>query len=168
MAKLKTGLMRAGLDARFFPWPPESDPDRSPYRGLEPMEAEDAGIFFGREAPTIEALDRLRGLAEGAPPRLMAILGASGAGKSSFLRAGLVPRLMRDDRNFMMLPIVRPGACRASRRGRVRALPWRRRRRRTRLGKSRADIRAAVEAGAVDGRGAARRACREGNGARSR
>ena len=76
LAKLKTGLMRAGLDARFFAWPPEDDPDRSPYRGLEPMEAEDAGIFFGREAPTIEALDRLRGLAEGAPPRLMAILGA--------------------------------------------------------------------------------------------
>ena len=34
LAKLKTGLMRAGLDARFFAWPPEADPDRSPYRGL--------------------------------------------------------------------------------------------------------------------------------------
>ena len=108
LARLKAGLMRAGLDARFFPWPPETDPDRSPYRGLEPLEAADAGIFFGREAPTIEALDRLRGLAEGAPPRLLAILGASGAGKSSFLRAGLAPRLRRDDRAFLMLPIVRP------------------------------------------------------------
>ena len=106
--QLKTGLMRAGLDARFFAWPPENDPERSPYRGLAPMEAEDAGIFFGREAPTIEALDKLRGLAEGAPPRLMAILGASGAGKSSFLRAGLAPRLIRDDRVFLTLPIVRP------------------------------------------------------------
>jgi tetratricopeptide (TPR) repeat protein len=36
------------------------------------------------------------------------ILGASGAGKSSFLRAGLLPRLARDDRAFLPLPIVRP------------------------------------------------------------
>ena len=36
------------------------------------------------------------------------ILGASGAGKSSFLRAGLFPRLARDDRNFLPLPIIRP------------------------------------------------------------
>ena len=35
LAKLKTGLMRAGLDARFFLWPPDNDPERSPYRGLE-------------------------------------------------------------------------------------------------------------------------------------
>ncbi len=108
LARLKVGLTRAGLDARFFAWPPEGEPDRPPYRGLKPLEAEDAGIFFGREAPTIEALDRLRGLSEAAPPRVLAILGASGAGKSSFLRAGLIPRLARDDRNFLVLPIVRP------------------------------------------------------------
>lgn len=108
LARLKTGLTRAGLDARFFPWPPNGDPDRSPYRGMRPLEGEDAGIFFGREAPTIEALDRLRGLSEAAPPRFLVILGASGAGKSSFLRAGLLPRLRRDDRHFLPLPIVRP------------------------------------------------------------
>ena len=62
LQRLKAGLMRAGLDARFFQWPPDDDPDRPPYRGMRPLEADDAGIFFGREAPTIEALDRLRGL----------------------------------------------------------------------------------------------------------
>ena len=108
LARLKTGLTRAGLDARTFAWPPEDEPDRPPFRGLKPLEAEDAGIFYGREAPTIEALDKLRGLAEAAPPRFLAILAASGAGKSSFLRAGLVPRLKRDGRDFLMLPIVRP------------------------------------------------------------
>lgn len=36
------------------------------------------------------------------------ILGSSGTGKSSFLRAGLLPRLARDDQNFVLLGIVRP------------------------------------------------------------
>jgi tetratricopeptide (TPR) repeat protein len=108
LKRLKAGLTRSGLDARFFQWPPEDDADRPPYRGLRPLEAGDAGIFFGREAPTIEALDRLRGIAEATPPRFVVILGASGAGKSSFLRAGLLPRLARDDRAFLPLPIVRP------------------------------------------------------------
>ncbi len=58
--------------------------------------------------PIVEALDRLRGLREATPPRLLVILGASGAGKSSFLRAGLLPRLSRDDRNFLPLPVIRP------------------------------------------------------------
>ena len=86
--RLRIGLMEADLDARYFAWPPEHDPDRAPYRGLQPLEAEDAGIFFGRDGPTVVGLDLLRGLREAAPPRLLVILGASGAGKSSFLRAG--------------------------------------------------------------------------------
>ena len=108
LTRLRNGLAKAGLDPRFFAWPPEHDPNRPPYRGLKPLEAEDAGIFFGRDAPIVEALDTLRGLREGAPPRLLVILGASGAGKSSFLRAGLLPRLARDDRNFLPLPVIRP------------------------------------------------------------
>ena len=108
LTRLRIGLERAGLDARFFSWPPQNDPKRPPYRGLLPLEAADAGIFFGREAPTIEALDRIRGMKDGAVPRLLVLLGASGAGKSSFLRAGLLPRLMRDDRNFLPLPVIRP------------------------------------------------------------
>jgi tetratricopeptide (TPR) repeat protein len=108
LARLKDGLLRAGLHARFFTWPPENDPKRPPYRGLRPLEGDDAGIFYGREAPIIDAIDRLRGLREAAPPRLLVILGASGAGKSSFLRAGLLPRLARDDRMFRPLPPIRP------------------------------------------------------------
>jgi WD40 repeat protein len=75
---------------------------------LRPLEAEDTGIFFGRDAPIVEALDQLRGMCEKAPPRLLAVLGASGAGKSSFLRAGLLARMERDDRVFLPLPIIRP------------------------------------------------------------
>ncbi|MEA2897583.1 MAG: hypothetical protein QOJ84_3198 [Bradyrhizobium sp.] len=108
LTRLRIGLERAGLDARFFAWPPETDPNRPPYRGLRPLETADAGIFFGREAPTIEALDRIRGMKDAAAPRMLVLLGASGAGKSSFLRAGLLPRLARDDRNYLALPVIRP------------------------------------------------------------
>ena len=108
LQRLKSGLEQAGLAPKFFAWPPSDDPNRPPYRGLRPLEAEDAGIFFGRDAAVIEALDRLRGMRDGAPPRLLVIIGASGSGKSSFLRAGLLPRLTRDDRNFFPLPVIRP------------------------------------------------------------
>lgn len=106
--RLKIGLLGAGLDPKFFDWPPESDPDRSPYRGLKAIEEKDAGIFFGREGPIVEGLDHLRGLREAAPPRMFVILGASGAGKSSYMRAGLLPRLRRDSRHFRVLPVIRP------------------------------------------------------------
>ena len=108
LVRLRNGLAKAGLDPRFFAWPPEHDRNRAPYRGLKPLDTEDAGDFFGRDAPIIEALDALRGLADAAPPRLFVIIGASGAGKSSFLRAGLLPRLARDDRKFLPLPVIRP------------------------------------------------------------
>ncbi|HLW90578.1 MAG TPA: toll/interleukin-1 receptor domain-containing protein [Roseiarcus sp.] len=108
LKRLKRGLAKAGLDPKYFTWPPDDEPDRAPYRGLKPLDAPDAGIFFGRDAPIVEAIDRLRGLSAAAPARLMAILGASGAGKSSFLRAGLIPRLARDDAHFLPLAPIRP------------------------------------------------------------
>jgi formylglycine-generating enzyme required for sulfatase activity len=106
--RLRIGLMQTALDPSFFKWPPDRNPDRAPYRGLKPLEADDAGIFFGREGPTVVALDMLRGLRDAPSPRLMVILGASGAGKSSFMRAGLLPRLERDDEHFLPLPVIRP------------------------------------------------------------
>ena len=108
LRRLKHGLEKAGLDPKFFAWPPEFDPQRAPYRGLKPLEDVDAGIFFGRDAPIVEAIDKLRGLSAAAAPRILVILGASGAGKSSFLRAGLLPRVARDDRNFLVLSVIRP------------------------------------------------------------
>jgi len=72
----------------------------SPYRGLAPYEEEQSGLFFGRDADMGRARARFIEAAIGpesgrrGTPFLL-ILGASGAGKSSFLRAGLLPR-MRD------------------------------------------------------------------------
>jgi hypothetical protein len=148
LERLRIGLMQAGLDARYFAWPPEHDPDRAPYRGLEPLEAEDAGIFFGRDGPTVVGLDLLRGLREAPPPRLLVILGASGAGKSSFLRAGLLPRLARESQHFLPLPVIRPErAVLTGESGLIASLEQALKQ--TGLGRTRADIRKAIESGAA-------------------
>jgi hypothetical protein len=148
LQRLKHGLEQAGLDPKYFAWPPTDDPNRPPYRGLRSLEAEDAGIFFGRDAPVIEALDRIRGLREAAPPRLLVILGASGAGKSSFMRSGLLPRLARDDRHFLNFPVIRPDrAVIFGENGLLRALEGAFRA--AKIATSRADLRAAIEGGAA-------------------
>jgi formylglycine-generating enzyme required for sulfatase activity len=146
--RLRIGLMQVGIEPKHFAWPPAKDPDRPPYRGLKWLEEDDAGIFFGRDAPVIAILDQLRRLRNAAPPRLLVILGASGAGKSSFLRAGLLPRLARDDRHFFALPIIRPERVAISgETGLLRALErafWA-----AKLPVSRAELRAAIDGGAT-------------------
>jgi len=108
LLRLRLGLDNAGLDARYFPWPPPDDPQRPPYRGLVPLEEKDAAIYFGRDAQIIRGLDALRGMRATGVETLFVILGPSGTGKSSFLRAGLLPRLTRDDRHFLPLLVIRP------------------------------------------------------------
>lgn len=83
--RLKEGLKRAGLDPESFNFPV----GRRPYPGFEPLTEKDAAIFFGREGQIVRCLDRIRSMGEAAVERMLVILGASGAGKSSFLRAGL-------------------------------------------------------------------------------
>ncbi|MDD3354628.1 TIR domain-containing protein [Zoogloea sp.] len=107
--RLRIGLHRAGLHPGAFPWPPKDEPKRPLYRGLKVLEEQDAAIFFGRDTQITKALDTIRRLRDGAPERALVILGASGAGKSSFLRAGLLARLKRDCERFLILPTVRPG-----------------------------------------------------------
>ena len=108
LTRLRIGLENAGLDARYFPWPPPDDPQRPPYRGLAPLDGKDAAIYFGRDAQIVRGLDALRGMRATGVETLFVILGPSGCGKSSFLRAGLLPRLKRDDRHFLPLEIIRP------------------------------------------------------------
>jgi len=108
LTRLRIGLEKAGLDARYFPWPPADDAKRPPYRGLVPLEEKDAAIYFGRDAQIVRGLDALRSMRATGVETLFVILGPSGCGKSSFLRAGLLPRLKRDDRHFLSLEIIRP------------------------------------------------------------
>ena len=60
----------------------------NPYRGLKSFGAEHAPIFFGRGPETDALVSRVR---DGA--RVLAVVGASGSGKSSLVAAGLLPRL---------------------------------------------------------------------------
>ena len=108
LSALSRGLAKAGLAPSTFVWPPESEPGRSPYPGLRALDEADAAVFFGRDAAIVRAMDQLRLVRERGVERLFVILGASGAGKSSFLRAGLLPRLRRDSEHFVVLPVVRP------------------------------------------------------------
>src|SRR5580704_616109 len=66
----------------------------SPYCGLKAFQDQDAAFFFGREAATTEVLDRMSQLLGGAGS--LVVSGVSGAGKSSLLRAGVLPRLQAD------------------------------------------------------------------------
>lgn len=74
---------------RRAPGRPPAGP--APYRGLASFQPEDAAWFFGREELALHLVRLATG--PGAPGLPLAVVGPSGSGKSSLLRAGLVPRL---------------------------------------------------------------------------
>ena len=87
--RLEKGLLAAGLDPKdLFNW----DNGRPPYPGLSAFQEQDAAIFFGRDKEIREGQALLNCLQQFGGPRLTLMLGASGSGKSSLMRAGLVPR----------------------------------------------------------------------------
>ena len=73
-------------------------PGECPYIGLKTFQPDDAPLFFGRTAKIQEVVDRLRSnfgtLREA---RFMALIGASGSGKSSLALAGLIPAVRRGE-----------------------------------------------------------------------
>lgn len=74
-----------------------------PYRGLLPYDADDADIYFGREADVEACLRRLR------DSGVLAVVGPSGIGKSSLVRAGVVASLVRNRTPVVVTsPGVRP------------------------------------------------------------
>ena len=66
-----------------------------PFKGLSYFDEADADLFVGREALTSRLAARVLALVEDKPAseRFLAVVGASGSGKSSLVRAGLVPAL---------------------------------------------------------------------------
>src|SRR6202011_4335569 len=88
---LRKAIEGTGIGPENFVWPPGDDPRRAPYRGWEPFEDIDAGVFFGRDSAIRRGLDELRAMRLSGLKSLFVVLGPSGSGKSSFLRAGLIP-----------------------------------------------------------------------------
>ncbi len=77
---------------------PVPSADTCPYKGLEPFDFKDARLFFGREDLVKQMLESLRlALAQRGASRLFGIIGASGSGKSSLARAGLLEALRRGE-----------------------------------------------------------------------
>ena len=83
---------------------------KPPFRGLQAFGVEDSLLFFGREAEIQDLLDKLR------VDSFLAVVGDSGSGKSSLVRAGLIPALNRgrfhDGKGWIeswRVAIVRPG-----------------------------------------------------------
>jgi len=89
--------------------PPETPdfPPRNPYKGLRAFKADDQADFFGRD----EVIAALTAKIEqpSTESRLVAILGASGSGKSSVAMAGLLPALQRRHPDWVFLPTIVPG-----------------------------------------------------------
>ena len=103
--RLARGLAEAGLDPKdIFQW----DSSRAPYPGLMAFQEADAPVFFGRDREIQEGLDRLHNLRRYGGKALLLVLGASGCGKSSLVRAAIVPRLQRDAENWLVLETFRP------------------------------------------------------------
>jgi len=88
--------------------------DEPPYRGLVRFEPGDEGLFFGRDRLVGELLELV------CEHRLAMVFGASGSGKSSLLRAGLIPRLRRrieEEGCAAVLRVLTPGATPAATHG---------------------------------------------------
>lgn len=107
ITRLLAGLEAIGLGPKDGPAP---DPSPPPYPGMMAFDDTQAGLFFGRDdeiralRENLESLRRHGALA----PRLVLALGASGSGKSSLVRAGLLPRLRVDKTKWIIVPPFRP------------------------------------------------------------
>jgi WD40 repeat protein/serine/threonine protein kinase len=80
-----------GEEEAEVPSPPLIEAAYNPYKGLRPFDEPDAPDFFGREALVERLVARLSGEADSS--RFLGVVGPSGSGKSSVVRAGLVPAL---------------------------------------------------------------------------
>ncbi|HKP84586.1 MAG TPA: M15 family metallopeptidase [Blastocatellia bacterium] len=80
---------------------------RNPFVGLRPFDSGESLLFFGRRQQTMELLQHLH------RTRFLAVVGSSGCGKSSLIRAGLIPKLeagfLVEERDRWHVAAMKPG-----------------------------------------------------------
>jgi hypothetical protein len=81
------------------------DKKQAPFPGLPAFEEHQAPVFFGREREIVSVCERLSSLAF-RPEAFLLLLGAAGCGKTSLVRAGVIPQLKHN--NWVVLPPFRP------------------------------------------------------------
>ena len=101
--RLWKGFAEAGFEAEM---PDTWNPNAPPYPGLLAFQERDAPIFFGREIEIKKGLDLLN---SGRRQDLVLVLGTSGSGKSSLVRAGIVPQLRRHPDQWLIVDPFCPG-----------------------------------------------------------
>src|SRR5687767_8221342 len=87
-----------------------------PYKGLNYFEEGDADLFVGRETLTTKLTDRVFSVTSSGSPsntRFLAVIGASGSGKSSLVRAGIIPTLRWNKKSadwqiYILTPTAHP------------------------------------------------------------
>ena len=106
--RLARGLSEAGLSPENdFPWP-VTEHESCPYPGLAAFEAYHAGVYFGRDQEVQELRELLEQMVSTSAHRLLYLVGASGSGKSSLVKAGLLPRLeCARSEGWLVLPVFR-------------------------------------------------------------
>ena len=96
-------FLSPGHELNLPPAPP-LDKSKNPYRGLKSFEEEHSELFFGRS----ELVEKLQTFIKIHP--LTLVLGASGSGKSSLVKAGLIPELKKEtNKKWCILSPIRPG-----------------------------------------------------------
>jgi WD40 repeat protein len=80
--------------------------ENNPYRGLQPFEEAHSRFFFGRSEKVKELQERLNSVDR----PLTVVLGISGSGKSSLVKAGLIPKLRENQAQWRILEPIYPGA----------------------------------------------------------
>jgi WD40 repeat protein len=99
--RLWNGMGRQGLDPEAaFAW----RADRAPYPGLDSFQEADAAVFFGRREESQALFERVANTLLQSHERFVAVIGPSGSGKSSLVRAGLIPRLKREGAPWLIAP----------------------------------------------------------------
>lgn len=100
-------FLSPGHELNLPPAPP-LDESKNPYRGLKSFEEKHNGLFFGRS----ELVEKLQYFVK--THSLSVVLGASGSGKSSLVKAGLIPNLKQQTKEetsdkLSVLSPIRPG-----------------------------------------------------------